>query len=368
MFKVESIKSVEDRVDKGYSIICYGAGKMCSKLEDILESPKIIQSIKYIIDENKDRQEEKILLGNNSVEIISLDKAKKIIGNGRYLIIINNLKYEEILEILDRIPSLREVDIYSLELLGAIKQEEIDYNKYVPTNIRRTSEALIPKIIHYCWFGNGSKSDLNKMCIDSWKKCCPDYEIIEWNESNYDVSKNNYMYQAYKREKWGFVPDYARLDIVYNNGGIYLDTDVEIIDSLDDLLYQEAYCAFEHNDHIALGLGFGARKGNSFIKEWLDDYEDKLFIKEDGNLNLTASPVYQTEVLKKHGLVLNGEYQFIDGLTIYPGIMINGMCSKTRRVKTRNFTKSIHHYEASWEDSIFREHNKRISGDMNRSM
>ena len=95
---------------------------------------------------------------------------------------------------------------------------------------------MIPKKIHYCWFGGAPKSKLAKKCIKSWKRKCPDYEIIEWNESNYDVTKIPFMKEAYDAKKWGFVPDYARLDIIYNNGGIYLDTDVEIVKSLDDLL------------------------------------------------------------------------------------------------------------------------------------
>ena len=94
---------------------------------------------------------------------------------------------------------------------------------------------MIPKKIHYCWFGGNPMPEKDKKCIESWKRYCPDYEIIRWDESNYDVSKNRYMKEAYEEKKWGFVPDYARLDIIYNEGGIYLDTDVELVKNLDDL-------------------------------------------------------------------------------------------------------------------------------------
>ena len=100
---------------------------------------------------------------------------------------------------------------------------------------------MIPKKIHYCWFGGNPLPELAIRCIESWKKYCPDYEIIRWDESNYDVTKNKYMYQAYENKRWGFVPDYARLDIIYNYGGIYLDTDVELLNSLDDLLDQKCF-------------------------------------------------------------------------------------------------------------------------------
>lgn len=103
----------------------------------------------------------------------------------------------------------------------------------------------IPKIIHYCWIGKSEKPESVEYCIESWKKYCPDYKIIEWNENNYDFIKNEYMKEAYDSKKWGFVPDYARLDIIYNYGGIYLDTDVEIIKSFDALLNQEAFIGFE---------------------------------------------------------------------------------------------------------------------------
>ena len=102
-------------------------------------------------------------------------------------------------------------------------------------------EKMIPKIIHYCWFGKAKKSELEIKCIESWKKFCPNYKIIEWNEENYDVSKNTYMYQAYQKSRWGFVSDYTRLDVIYNYGGIYLDTDVELIKPIDDLLEDEGF-------------------------------------------------------------------------------------------------------------------------------
>ncbi|RKW32245.1 MAG: glycosyl transferase, partial [Lachnoanaerobaculum sp.] len=104
---------------------------------------------------------------------------------------------------------------------------------------------MIPKVIHYCWFGGKPLPKIARKCIQSWKRFCPDYEIVEWNEKNYDIHKNSYMEEAYLQKKWGFVPDFARLDIIYQNGGIYLDTDVELIRPLDELLYHRAYMGFE---------------------------------------------------------------------------------------------------------------------------
>ena len=135
-------------------------------------------------------------------------------------------------------------------------------------------DANTTKKIHYCWFGGTEIPDKYKSWMESWERFCPDYEIIQWNEDNYDVSKNKYMFQAYSEKKWAFVPDYARLDIIYNHGGIYLDTDVEIIKNFDDLLYTKGFAGFESNDYVAFGLGFGAMKNLPIIKELRDMYDD----------------------------------------------------------------------------------------------
>lgn len=125
---------------------------------------------------------------------------------------------------------------------------------------------MIPKIIHYCWFGGGELPQMQKKCIESWKKFCPDYEIKEWNESNYDVHKVPYISEAYDAGKMAFVSDYARLDIIYKHGGIYLDTDVEIIKSLEPLLEHTCFLGAERDGIVATGLGFGAERASLYSK------------------------------------------------------------------------------------------------------
>lgn len=219
---------------------------------------------------------------------------------------------------------------------------------------------MIPKIIHYCWVGNAPKPKSVLYCIESWKKFCPDYEIREWNESNYDFTKNKYMKQAYEAKKWGFVPDYARLDIIYEYGGIYLDTDVEIIRSFDELLDQEAFMGFEETGektyYVNCGQGFGAVPHHEIIKKARDLYEHVSFYKEDGTLNMLASPHYTTQTLRQFGLVQKNYQQDLKKIKIYPTDFFCPKNFRTGKLIITQNTFSIHHFTASWlEDKIKKE-------------
>lgn len=207
---------------------------------------------------------------------------------------------------------------------------------------------MIPKKIHYCWLGGNPLPESAKKCIRSWRKYCPDYEIVEWNETNYDFTKNLYMKEAYEAKKWGFVPDYARLDIIYQYGGIYLDVDVEIVKSYDDLLKYNGFAGFETSEYINLGQGFGAEAGNLLIGNLIDSYKSLRFIKENGELNLIASPELNTDTLECLGVLRNGELQIVDGFAFLPS---DYLCPKSFNdgiIRMTDNTYSIHHFEASW--------------------
>lgn len=209
---------------------------------------------------------------------------------------------------------------------------------------------MIPKKIHYCWFGGKDIPEKDKKCIESWKKFCPDYEIIEWNELNYDLTKNPYMYEAYKNKKWGFVPDYARFDIIYSQGGIYMDTDVEVIRPLDEMLECKGYMGFEEGNFVNGGIGFGAEAGNPIIKALRDMYDDVSFILPDGSLNLLPSPYYITDALERFGLKRNNEKQILgDGeLSVFPKDYFSPKDFSTDIIALTDNTFTIHHYNASW--------------------
>lgn len=213
---------------------------------------------------------------------------------------------------------------------------------------------MIPKVIHYCWVGGKPLSEMATKCINSWKKYCPDYEIIEWNESNYDFSKNEYMRAAYENKKWGFVPDYARLDIIYQYGGIYLDTDVEVIKPFDELLSLSGFVGMEKTGQVNLGQGFGAEPHNDTLKKMRDMYNELIFNPSPDYLATHASPVYQTELLNRLGLVCENKIQQIDQLTVLP---VDYLCPKnmdTGIVSITDNTYSIHHFDGTWAESTER--------------
>lgn len=215
---------------------------------------------------------------------------------------------------------------------------------------------MIPKTIHYCWFGGNPLPESVRNCINSWKKYCPDYEIIEWNESNYDVHKIPYISEAYKNKKYAFVSDYARLDIVYSEGGFYLDTDVELLKPLDDLLDENCYFGMEQIGRVNTGIGFGAEKGHPFIKENMQQYENSFF-----NSKLLETCVdITTNLLLSKGLLQENFYQRVNGISIYPTDFFCPFSMETRKLNITKNTYSIHHYDSTWYGNGFSAKIKKI--------
>ncbi len=203
---------------------------------------------------------------------------------------------------------------------------------------------MIPKIIHYCWFGRGEKPKLAKKCIESWKRFCPDYQIIEWNEDNFDVNQNEYTKMCYDRKKYAFLSDYVRLLVVSQHGGIYFDTDVELLKSPGFLLEHEAYFGFETDEYVNTGVGFGSQKQGEAITLMIKEYDCLL----DGKNGVIGCPRLNTKALLKMGLEQNGKKQNLNGTVIYPWDYFNPYESVTGRLKKTENTVSVHWYSAQW--------------------
>lgn len=206
---------------------------------------------------------------------------------------------------------------------------------------------MIPKKIHYCWFGKGTYSKLTEKCIESWKFFCPDYELICWNEDNSPIRDNPYVKQAYEAKKWAFVSDYVRLRAVEVYGGIYLDIDVELIRSLDDFLSQSAFMGFECLEKVATCV-IGANAGHPMIKAAAEKYQNIYFLTEDGGCDFTTNVERLTSQLVHQGLLLNNELQIVNDITVYPSEFFSPKDLQTGKVAITPNTYAVHHFNASW--------------------
>lgn len=206
---------------------------------------------------------------------------------------------------------------------------------------------MIPKIIHYCWFGGNPLPELALRCIESWKKNCPDYEIRRWDESNFDLNYNDYVREAYEAKKWAFVTDVVRLYALVNYGGIYMDTDVEVLKPLDDLLSYDAVSGFESETQIPTGL-MACRDLHPMFREFLADYDGAHFKKEDGTYDTTTNVTRITNTCLKYGLVQNNTLQTVNGFTLLPSDYLCPKSLQDGKIRITKNTVAIHHFDGSW--------------------
>lgn len=339
-----TVQEFENILENGRSIVAFGAGEalqnLCQKYSELS------RNLSCVVD---NFQSGAVLIEKRQIPIVRPDQLKR---EENQLFIITSIWYaDEWIQQLDQMPAYNGMVFY---LPFCFTRE---YGGGIVSCPGR--KQLIPKTIHYCWFGSKELPQKFQKNIETWRKYCPDYEIVCWNESNYDVSKNLYMKQAYEAKKWGFVPDYARLDILYTYGGVYLDTDVELLRSLDDLLQYPFFCGFESEAYIALGLGFGSQRGDPILRDMLNQYDQMTFVKEDGSLNLIASPTYQTQILSQYGLVRNGCTQITEQFTaLSPEYLCPVNPYGVGQPTARSF--SIHQYAATWFDECQQANKERM--------
>lgn len=205
----------------------------------------------------------------------------------------------------------------------------------------------IPKIIHYCWFGGKPLPEDAKRYIESWKRYCPDYKIVEWNESNFDLNIVPYVKEAYEAKKWAFITDYVRLYALQLMGGVYMDTDVEVLKNLDEFLNNEGFSGFERIDAIPTGI-MASEKDNPFINELLREYDGLHFYRDDGSFDLTTNVTRITNSALKHGVKLNNKKQKIWHFTIYPKEFFCPKDYLTGQINVTRNTYTIHHFAGSW--------------------
>ncbi|MCI8454960.1 MAG: hypothetical protein HFE84_10160 [Lachnospiraceae bacterium] len=338
---------------KKQQIVIFGAG-MIGRVTTlaILKKHNLENRVSFYVDNDPDKA------GNTKggYEVRPVERLKEVNGD-RTVILLAVSRFADSLAQLENFKNLEHTACFLIPMMCI-------------TNFRPSGENLIqkdskvrriPKIIHYMWLGGQKIPAVLLRCMESWKKYCPDYEIRCWDESNYDINKNSYMREAYRRGMYGFVPDYARLDILYTYGGIYLDTDVELIKGLDDMLYQEAFCCVEKWQNINFGGGSGAVKGSRAIGELLKTRAELAFIDEKGNINKNTCGYYDTLALQKFGYKICGGPQKILDMNIYPYEVFHPYDYMSKRTARSVNTHGIHHFNGGWLDESMRRANQKTA-------
>lgn len=274
-------------------IVLFGAGSLTMAMFEAYKDCAFEEKVDYIIDNDKAKDGKTMMVNGKRIKLVSVESFSRL-GYQDYILLIMPVFFLDIVNQIKDLPVFSKVPTYIYAFL-------MSRNINAKLSLRCKKEKVIPKTIHYCWFGDKPIPDKYRDNMDTWRKYCPDYEIVEWNESNYDVTRNRFMYQAYQKKCWAYVTDYARKDIIYNNGGIYFDTDVEVLRPLDDLLFNDFFMGMDDVANINTGSGFGAAKGNELIRALRDDYERYLFVDDGGRIIGRACGVYETALMVKYG-------------------------------------------------------------------
>lgn len=210
---------------------------------------------------------------------------------------------------------------------------------------------MIPKKIHYCWYGGKELPELALHCIESWKKYCPDYEIIRWDETNTDLNENDYIREAYEAKKWAFITDYVRLKALHTYGGVYMDTDVELVAPIDGFLKYGAFSGFENNTQIPTGI-MAASEGHPFFGELLSYYDGRHFVKDDGSFDCTTNVQTITDIALRNGFRPDNTFQEVCGMAFFPRDYFCPKDHSTGIINRTENTVCIHHFDGSWHTDL----------------
>lgn len=327
-------------VIKGKRLFCFGSGRQAEGLFSKYRELRLESALCGFIDNDESKQGKEKIINAKRIRIYSFEQFLKQVDEST-IVLTTSMYCPYMIEQMDREEKLDKLNCYIDFLVeNAYCEQKIPW--------RKCGQNKIPKMIHYCWFGNGPMPDRFCGYIESWKEKCPDYQIIRWDESNYDINNSNYIRQAYAHKKWAFVSDFARLDIIYRYGGVYLDTDVELLENMDILLCDDFFCGFEQNNYVNFGLGFGAVKGHPIVGNLLARYKAMDFELPGGELNETACAVFHLEEMQKQGFLTENKFQYQNGVSLYPSeVFAPYDLLGLQRFVTEN-TISIHHYSSTW--------------------
>ena len=328
-------------VTSNKKVVAFGATVFMQVIADNYSELQLGERISYIIDNNPDKAGSCYYVGGREKIIYPVDHLLEddlsdvviLIGSDGYAL--------EMHEQLEKESTLSEVPCFLLPMMIMNRVDD------TCANIAIQDKEKIPKIIHCFWFSGDEKDELSKKCIESWRRFCPDYEIKEWNTTNYDVTKNSYMYEAYKARKWAYVTDYARLDMVHEYGGFYFDFDLELVRSVDSLLGAKFVTGFGPIRDVELAA-FGAEKGCELIARLIEEYENRVFEVGRALTLKDVQPVFMDSFMKKNGFEINGRFQNIDGNILLPRDSFSTRNWFTGEIEALDTSFGVHHCAGGW--------------------
>lgn len=349
MLKLDNCGPIEYRkMSQINKVYLFGAGRALESCLDIYHENKDIEAI---VDNNDRMWGNSVKHNGRDVEIISPKKfVERIKGEiSRSILMITSPFYSaEIVNQLDIIPELDGLRTFLQIIVRNTKEAGTDF-------VFSSGSMIIPKKIHYIWVGGKELPEEFKKNIQTWKKYNPDYEIIEWNENNYDCKKCDYSREAIESKAFAFFPNFARLDIIYNEGGIYLDTDVEALRSFDDLLCDKAFFNMGCADRINHGCGFGAAAHSEIIGALRDKFAQSHFLNENGKPGNVPCHQFVHPEMKKRGFLLENRYQKIDGVVVYPNEVMSPLTIPGMPDCFSDKTVSVHKEAGAWKSDREKE-------------
>ncbi len=276
----------------------------------------------------------------DSLAMMDSSKTVILIAVAAYEKILDEIRADSKLAVFEAVPSVYPESLYEDMLLLSVDKPPLAYRKH--------DKKMIPGIIHGIWFSGEPMPQLYQRCLGSWKKYAPDLEIRIWDLDSYKPDHCLFFEQAIEHKNWSFASDYARADLLYRYGGIYMDLDVEMLRPIDDLLYNDAYMSFESRERIECGSGMGAKPGHPILKEICESYENRPYLKKDGTWDNSTCPVRYTQVIEKHGLKKNGGFQSVEDITVYPFEVLSGKSFDTGIIYNTELSYTLHHHNGSW--------------------
>ncbi len=351
------VKSID-----GKNIVLFGATSawkyFASLYPDIDED--IVKHISVVVDNDQSKQTTIFDFGKKQIAILPPDVIKET-NNAVILIAVSIAYLDGICSQLIDMNLNSDTECFSLFLMTS--NHEKPNNDVVSKYFSDKHEKKIPAKIHSFWFSGDEKPELYKRCIESWHKYCNGFEIIEWNADNYDVTKNRYMHEAFERRKWAFVSDYARLDVLKNEGGIYMDMDVELVASLEPYLYANSFFCRQEDGMLELGSGFGVQREDPLIIRMLESYKDRQLVMPDGEIDMTPQPEYLGKVLRESGIVRNHNSQIVGDRIILSNDYIS---CYTGSESVSDAIIGIHWHNGGWLDEKQRSLIKRSNESRRR--